>query len=102
MSFLRNKCRNYGKIRIFGKWPPGSFYGPLWSLTSCKKSEKSNGAFQRKVRKTQFWSFWVRFGHIWARMGRTGIFQNMAFETENDVMDINLHAKNKKNSMDGF
>ena len=32
MPFLRNKCRHFGKIRIFGKWPPGSFYGPLTGI----------------------------------------------------------------------
>ena len=93
MSFLRNKCRHYGKIRIFGKWPLGSFNGPLWSLTSCKKSEKSNGAFSGKLRKTLFLAI---LGSFWAHLGRTEIFQNMAFKTENNDMDINLHAKNRK------
>ena len=69
--FLRVKCRHYGKIRIFGKWPLGPFYDPPCPLTSCKKSEKSNERILKKMRKTPFL---VIFGHIWAQMGRTGIF----------------------------
>ena len=57
--------------------------------------------FRENCEKHDFWPFWARFGHIWARTGRTGIFQSMAFKTENDVMDINHHAKNQKNLMDG-
>ena len=52
--FLRVKCRHYGKIRIFEKWPPGPFYDPPCPLTSCQKSEKSNERILRKMRKTPF------------------------------------------------
>ncbi len=50
--FLRKKGCNYGKTRIFGKWPLGPFYDPPCPLTSCKKSEKSNEQILRKVQKT--------------------------------------------------
>ena len=70
-------------------------YGPQLHA----KNQKNLMERFREIAKTRFLA---RFGHIWARMARTGIFQNMAFETENDVMDINLHAKNQKNPMDGF
>ena len=76
-----------------------ALYGPQLYAKNQKNLMKR---FRENCEKPDFWPFWAHFGHIWARMGRTGIFQNMAFETENDVMDINLHAKNKKNSMDGF
>ena len=52
--FLRVKCRHYGKIRIFRKWPLGPFYDPPCPLTSCKKSEKSNEQILRNMRKTLF------------------------------------------------
>ena len=64
--FLRVKCRHYGKIRIFRKWPLGPFYDPPCPLTSCKKSENvSNERILRKLRKTLFLDcplvyFWTR------------------------------------------
>ena len=76
-------CRHYRKIRIFGKWPLGAFCDPPCSLTSCKKSEKSNERIWRKVQKTPyFWSFWARFGNIWTQMGRARFFfQKSGFVT---------------------
>ena len=63
--FLHVKCRHYGKIRIFGKWPLGSFYDPPCPLTSCTKSAKSNERILRNVRKTLYFgpSPWSIFGH---------------------------------------
>jgi len=52
--FLHVKCRHFGKIRIFGKWPLGSFYDPPCPLTSCTKSAKSNKRILRNVRKTLY------------------------------------------------
>ena len=67
------------KNKNFKKWPLGLFYDPPCPLTSCKKSEKSKERILRKMQKTDFWSFWARFRHIWAQMGRTGIFfKNLA------------------------
>ena len=54
MRFSDRKCRNYGKIRIFGKKPLGPFYDPLFPLTLCKKSEKQMGRFWEKSKKPYF------------------------------------------------
>ena len=71
MRFSGRKCRHYGKIRIFGKKPLGSFYDPPSPLTLCKKSEKTNEPILRKVQKTLFSG---HFGRARARLGGTIIF----------------------------
>ena len=65
--FFCVKCRHYGKIWIFRKWPLGPFYDPPCPLTSCRKSEKSNERILRNVHKTLFLDrhlvyFWTRPG----------------------------------------
>ena len=67
------------------------FYGPPCPLTSCKKSEKSNEAFSRKVRKT---SILVHFDHIWACPRRAIFFLKIGRRHKLDLMAIDHHTKN--------
>ena len=95
--FLRVKCRNYGKIRIFGKWPIGLFYDPPCTLTSCKKSEKSNERILRKMRKTPFL---VNLGPFWAHLSPNGpnrnFFQKSGFVTFFPLLNYIIMQKIRK------
>ena len=71
MRFSAHKCRHYERIRIFRKKTLGPFYDPLFPLTLCKKSEKTNEPILRKVQKTLFSG---HFERARARPGGTRIF----------------------------
>ena len=101
--FLRVKCRHYGKIRIFRKWPLGPFYDPPCPLTSCKKSEKSNEQILRKLRKAQFLVILSLFS---AHLGQNGpnqiFFKDQASSLSSPYQSTPSckKSRNKKTMMD--
>ena len=66
MWILSVKWCHYGKIRIFGKWPPGLFYDPPCPVTSCKNSKKSNEWILKNKQKPIF--FYCHLVCFWARL----------------------------------